>query len=201
MSKKGSLFQRIVSLLVKPADFFNEVKHSTDEKEPVVWFLVSIAAYVVFSLVLSYFFLSSFDGSSLGISSDVMDKVIDQKWTEVLVGVATTGLFLLLTVLLMPLWHWIVRKVGVTAPKYQTVKAVLYPAVPLYLFSWIPFVSLIALVVSIYAYYKALQILLGMNHKQMILFSLGTLIIGMVLFLVISMLLVTLFSIQVDASG
>lgn len=193
-SKKGSLFQRVVSLLVKPADFFNEVKHSSNEREPILWFGVSVAVYILFSLILSYFALSTFDGSSLGIPSDVMEDVVDQKWAEVLIGVVATGLFVLLTLWLMPLWHWLVQKMGVNVPKYQTVKALLYPAVPAYLFSWLPWVSLIALLVSLYAYYKAFKILLEINTKQIVLFSIVASIIGVVLLLVLSMFVVLFVS-------
>ncbi len=194
MSKKGSLFQRVVSLLIKPADFFNEVKHSSDEREPIVWLLVSVAGYSLFSLILSYFVLSTFNGSGLGIPSDVMESAVNQKWAEVLIDIVVTVLYLLLTILLMPLWHWLVQKVGVKAPKYQTVKALLYPAVPLYLLGWIPLVSLIGFAVCIYAYYKAFKILLEMNTWQIVLFSIMTLVAGIAMLLVLSTFVVLFFS-------
>ncbi len=192
-SSKGSVWAKLSLLLFHPTQFFESVKDEKDEWVSIKWAFGSFFVFGLLSAVLVWLFQNFFTSviASLGVFSSFIGTQSDVNglWIFVLLIIAQIAL--------LPIFHWLVGKLGGKQPRHQTAKAIFYALVPYFLGGWIPFLGILSWFWSIYVEYAGLKVLQKFDLKKYILYVIGSLLIWVVLLAILAIPLIILVAIAV----
>ncbi|HLD83544.1 MAG TPA: YIP1 family protein [archaeon] len=142
----AAMIEKIKSVLMTPDKFFASVKKEQGYAEPVKYTaLLSLAAFAVTSAVLSLI------AGSFNITGIVIGSVFISVLFIILQFVSAVGT------------HIFVILAGGKNGYSQTFKAGVYASTPVYLLGFVPLVSMVAVLYSLYLNIKGLSVLQNMS--------------------------------------
>lgn len=200
--EKGSVFSKFKLLTFHPEDFFKSISKEKGWKKPYIVFVLSFLVYAFFVVVWSTIFLGFVSNIAVNVESTALSNKIQEKWLEVIYGLFTYVVLILIMPIFIPLTHFIAIKSGGKGSVDDTAKATIYPNVPGFILGWIPVIGSIVWIWCLYIWYIGFKTLHKMSKKQFLIFGILEAIFSILIFLIISFLIgIILLSFGVPVTG
>lgn len=191
--KQDNLFSKVKLLLFHPSQFFELVKNEKNEWASIKWAFVSVFVYGLMTSIMVLLFQDLIANyfASWGYWSKLFEPMTAYGGILLVFGMVVSQ------VVLLPVFHWLVTKLGGNAPHYQTAKAIFYSNTRYFLLAWIPIAGLFAWLLSLHAEFVGLKLLQKINLKQFIVYFIASMFVWLLAALLLSVFLIILVAVIV----
>lgn len=183
-SKKKSFFHQLLQLIFHPSQFFKSVEYDKDANKALMWAFVAFVMQAILALLFSFGLQQFLYSLAAKFNTKVPEAAVGY-FSEVLLSEGIFLFCLIIMVLLIPLLHWLLVKVGAKGSWQQTVKSLFYPLAGFFLLSWIPVIGYLSFIWYLFAQFVALKILHKMNMKQFLIFLVVSTIIELIVIFIL----------------